>query len=378
MNSGRPERIVVWLMLLVAATGCTSDQPFEAEFTEDGDWTPSIQLAQNDYSRIVLNIDRPPRLSLLKNITRYQVFLQAKENLSIVRHDTIPGSWISPAYLFPTYPHPYYSGPVLNHEAEYIAKVNIVYNSGSAFESNEIMFRTPASRGDLVKVLPLPRKNGATIYFYDGFLSLYKGGLIILNEFMVFRTDTSSGDGILLKDNFLQPGYNPQIPFRSFAIVGNMLVTFYVDWPTRKTTLVHLNLETLDVDSSVTVSFPNATPMSLISFDGGILIQLFKGEDQQQFVKLDPISGDILEEYPSFSWAGFHVNDLASEDQTIWVSERREYDNRLIQMDPSTGAVLRTFPNPVFRPQTLAFDGSHFWQIDTEMQKIVKVRPAGF
>lgn len=378
MNSARPRHIAIWLILVFAGAGCTIDQPFEAGFTQDEDWTPSIQLGQNDYGRVVLNIDRPPRLSLLKNITRYHVFLQAKENLSIVKLDTIPGPWISPAYLFPSYQHPYYSGPVLNHETEYVAKVNIVYNSGSTFESNEIIFRTPSSRGDLVKTLPLPRKNGAAISFYDGFLSLYKGGLIILNEFMVFRTDTSSGDGILLKDHFLQPGYDPQIPFRSFAIVGDKLVTFYFDAPTRKTTLVHLNLETLEVDSSVTVSFPNATPMSLISFDGGILIQLFKGGDQQQFVKLDPITGDILEEYPPFSWAGLYVNNLASQDQTIWVSERREYDNRLIQMDPSTGAALRTFPNPVFRPQTLAFDGSHFWQIDTEMQKIVKVRPAGF
>lgn len=378
MNFISRPSVASWLVLMFAGIGCSIDQPFEAGFMEDENWTPTIQLAQNDYKRIGLNIDRPPRLSLLRNISEYHVVIRTKNDLSIVKVDSFHGSWIHPVYLYPQFSHPYFSRPVLNHDTEYRVAMNIVYNSGTTLESNTIMFTTPSSRGDLVKILPLPQKNDIDVYFYGGFLSLHNGNLIILNQFMVFRADTSSGGGILLKDNFFRPGYNSEVPFGSFAIVGDLLITFYFDALAQKATLVQLNLETLEVDSSVTVSFPNASAMSLISFDGGVLMQLFKGGDQQQFVKLDPATGEVLKEYPPISWPGLYLNNLASQDQTIWVSERREYDNRLIQMDPSTGDILRIVPNPVFGPQGLAFDGSHFWQIDTEVQKIVKVRPAGF
>lgn len=365
-------------MMVFAGVGCVIEQPFEAAYTEDEDWTPSIQLAQNDYRRIVLHIDRPPRQTLLRNIEEYRTVIQTNSDLSIVKIDTIPGPWISPAYLYPSFPQYYYSGPVLKHEADYLVRVDLLYRSGAGVRSNVIELHTPPPRGSFMKELPIPQKVPGSMWSFEDAIACHGDDLIVLRDDQIFRVDTADGTATLVKDQFLPPEDYPNKTFRSFAVVGDTLVAYYFYWGTQKTTLVRLSLESLAVDSSVTVSFPNATPLSILSFDGSVMFHLLKAGDLQQFVTVDLKTGQILHEFSPFPWETSFFTDLAPQDQTLWVSERREYDNRLIQINPSTGTVIRTVPNPVFRPQTLAFDGSHFWQIDTEMQKIVKVRPAGF
>ena len=365
-------------MMVLAGVGCVIEQPFEAGTTEDEEWIPSIQLVQNDYKRIVLNIDRPPRLSLLRNITRYEVLLQSKENLSIVKYDTIPGSWISPAYLYPLFPHPYYSGPVLNDETEYLARVELFYRSGVSVRSNVIELRTPPSRGNIMKVLPLPQKIPGSMWSFENAIAFHGDDLIVLRDDQVFRVDTADGTATLIKDQFLPPEDYPNKTFRSFAVVGDTLVTYYFHWKTQKTTLVRLSFESLAVDSSIGVSFPDATPVAMSAFEGGILFHLLKGDNRHQLLKLDPGTGGVLHEYPPFAWSDTYWNDFTADRTTIWVSLFEDYDNRYVQIDPTTGSVVRELLNPIFRPQSLAFDGSHFWQVDTETDTIVKVRPAGF
>lgn len=379
MNFGRSRQIVVWVVMLVAAAGCTIDQPFEAGFTEDEDWTPSIQLVQNDYRRIVLNIDRPPRLSLLRNITRYEVLLQSKENLSTVKHDTIPGSWISPVYLFPEFPYPYYSGPVLDHEVQYFAHVEIHYQGGIRRESNIVDFRSPPSRGTIIKQLSLPQKLPGSEWSFGEALAFHNGSLIVLRDDQLFRVDTANGSATLLKERFLPPEDYPNKTFRSVAVVGDTLVTFYFHWLSQKTTLVRLSLESSAVDSSVSVSFPNATPLTITSLEGAVLIHFIKGENQQQFLKLDPQTGQILHEYPPFAWAGIYWTDFSPDGDKLWMSLRREYDNRFVQIEPSNGSVVRDVPNPVYQTGGIAWDGSRFWVVDREAgMRLVKVLPAGF
>lgn len=365
-------------MMALAGVGCVIEQPFEAGYTEDEEWTPSIQLAQNDYKRIVLHIDRPPRLSLLRNIEEYHVVIQTKSDHSSVEIDTIQGRWIHPAYLYPQFLHPYNSEPVLDYEVEYLARADVLYRSGARVSSNVIELRTPPSRGNSMKVLPLPQKIPGSMWSFEDVIAFHGDDLIVLRDDQVFRVDTADGTATLIKDQFLPPEDYPNKTFRSFAVVGDTLVTYYFHWETQKTTLVRLSLESLAVDSSVSVSFPDATPVAVSAFEGGILFHLLKGDNRHQLLKLDPGTGGILHEYPPFAWSDTYWNDFTADRTTIWVSLFEDYDNRYVQIDPTTGSVVRELLNPIFRPQSLAFDGSHFWQIDTETNTIVKVRPAGF
>ncbi len=345
---------------------------------EDEDWTPTVKLALNDYRRIVLSLERPPRVTLLKNIEGYRLVIQRKLDLFLVSSDTTLGIHVAPRYLIPRFPHPLYSKPILEYQEGYAAYVEVLYRRGSTRRTNTVDFITPPSRGDIIKHIPLPKKEPYDSYWFANTLGFSHGKLFVLRDEFLFQVDTSTGNATAISNSFTPPGDDPNKTFRSFGIIGDTLFSYYYRWSLQTVTFVRLNLRSREVDSTARLTISNAYPIAVVSTGKDLLLLLKRSDGQHQFVRIDPRSGSLLETHQPFAPVSSYPLNFASDGRQIWVPIYQWFDNRLKLIDPATGATIRTLPHPVFSPEGLAWDGSAFWTVDREELRIVKFRAAGF
>jgi len=93
-------------------------------------------------------------------------------------------------------------------------------------------------------------------------------------------------------------------------------------------------LNALDPASGRTVRSIDVAAHAGTAFDGKHLFQI--AEDRIQ--KIDPASGQVLATIPAPGGGG--DSGLAWAENTLWVGQHR--NRRIVQIDPETGAILRT------------------------------------
>ena len=99
-------------------------------------------------------------------------------------------------------------------------------------------------------------------------------------------------------------------------------------------------LNALDPVSGKTVRAINVAAHAGTAFDGQYLFQI--AEDRIQ--KIDPASGRVLATIPAPGGGG--DSGLAWAEGTLWVGQY--HDRKIVQVDPQTGAVLRTIESNRF------------------------------
>lgn len=65
---------------------------------------------------------------------------------------------------------------------------------------------------------------------------------------------------------------------------------------------------------------------------------------------------------------------MAWDGKALWVADRKA--NRVYQIDPLTGAVLRELPTPGTQPAGIASDGTHLWIADSDRDALYRMDPA--
>jgi glutamine cyclotransferase len=107
-------------------------------------------------------------------------------------------------------------------------------------------------------------------------------------------------------------------------------------------------LNALDPDSGKTVRSIDVAAHAGTAFDGEHLFQI--AEDLIQ--KIDPKTGRVLATIPA---PGGGVSGLAWAEGTLWVGQYR--DRKIHQVDPATGAILRTIESNRFVTGVTWVDG---------------------
>jgi hypothetical protein len=360
---------------LALLSGCNEKLPFQPTFTDDTDWIPSIVLSHNDYQRIQIGIEEPTRKELLRNIVSYAVQIRTSGAAEYVSSDTIKGTVIPPRYIFeqPVGWYPYDSRPVLEYGTSYSVRLSINYRTGSSRFSNEIAFTSPPERGKVLRRISIP----ANVYVDFGtFLLFHNGDLMIIMGSNITKMDTATGQAVLLKNDFHAPYDTPLPWFQSITVCGDTLLTFYANQAFAQYTLVSLNLQTLQVDSSTKVSVPGKHLEGLV-YRGTDVYSLWSSNGREEFVVLDRGTGQPLQTLPEFSSVFPPPTTFASDGSSLWFSSIGDYDNRVIRFDPSDAAFIEQQRNPVFQPQGLTWDGNHFWVIDLESRTLVKLELQG-
>lgn len=373
--------IFSWVVAGVALfiSGCTTEKKFGPGFIQDTNWSPSARLVYNGYQRALFQIDRPPRVELLKNIDLYRVVTIFNRSGSAVIIDTLRNYQVYPQYLLPKYSYEYRSKPMLEDNVGYTTHVEVHYKNGDSGVSNKTTFTTPPKRGAVLRRLPLPKKQASDSYWGVDLISFYKGSLLVLRDEELLKVDTSSGVATLLKNVFMPPDGYPNVYFRSLAVCRNTLLTFYYNrWNPNLITIVRLDLVSLSVDSSLKISSPTSVPVAITGYGSDLLIISYTSEEKNQFTLIDPSSGQILKEYPPFTASYWYASEMVSDGDNVSVAFKAPFDNEISPIDLSTGVQLRKHHNPVFDPQSLAWDGAHFWVIDQETRTLAKLKLEGF
>lgn len=377
------KRALIIILLSLSIIGCTEQIPFEAAVTGDTDWVPSITLAENNYNRFALWISRPSRKELLRNIAFYSVELQELPSPSFVRIDSLPHSYLLPAYLAPSFQGYYDSRTILKYNTEYKARLAVHYHDGMRRTSIEISFATPVERGKVLRRLNWPA--GQPPFGYLGFETVMGFGnssLYLLHYERLFRIDTTRGQVELLSNFFAPPSDDRNKWFRSIALCGDTLFTFYPIYSQQlRYTLVRYFLQSNRVDSTMTIQLPVGGPGYFLQALTGGQSRLYSlwgnFSGRSTVVELDPATGNVLKIYPSIPDIIPYPYVFLMINESLWSASNRRYDNRIIKYDPSTGTLLEQHRNPLFYSVGLAWDGANFWVIDAETQTLSKLQLEG-
>ena len=117
-------------------------------------------------------------------------------------------------------------------------------------------------------------------------------------------------------------------------------------------------LNAFDPTNGETVQTIDVAAHAGTAFDGQHLFQI--AEDRIQ--KIDPNNGEVLATIPA---PGGGVSGLAWAEGTLWVGQYR--DRKIVQIDPQTGAILRTIESNRFVTGVTWVDGELWhgaWQGD--------------
>jgi hypothetical protein len=354
---------------------CNERLPFEPITTNDFDWAPSIILKANDYQRIRIGIEGPPRKELLRNIVSYVYMIREERTGNIAFLDTL-GNYIAPGYLFDGEKHIWSqdSWPSLQYNASYSTQVYVTYQTGAPKYSNSISFTTPPERGRVIRRIAILPDD-----FWDfSYIALHKRQIILYRPPQrLVAIDTSTGQTTLLNDRFYPPGNESDWQmFTCLAVVGDTLYAYYENRGTTEYTIVAFDLNTRSMKSYPKISLATKRLAKILS-DGSSLYGLWFLNNVEQVTTIDPATGIISHVFPEVPWTVQSSDEMITDGKSLWVSRNESFNNRLIRYDLATLQPLDQSHNPVFYSNGLAWDGANFWVIDNETQSIVKLQLSG-
>ncbi len=365
--------IGIGAVLLLLLSACNERLPFEPITTTDSDWTPSIALWANDYQRIEIGIEDPPRRELLRNITSYVFQIREDRTGEVVFLDTL-GNYLPPSYIGSGVVWPQDSWPVLQYSTAYSTQVSINYHAGDTKPSNSISFTTPPERGKVIRRISIPPNDFSDILS----LACHKGDVIICGgNGRLLKFDTTTGQRTMLNNYFYPPSnLSSQSEYQCLAVIGDTLYTFYENGSSAQYTIVAVDLNTLAMKSSPKVSLTDKRLAQIISA-GSSLYGLWYSDGIEQIAYIDPATGTLSSVLPEEPWAIYTSANMVSDGKYLWVSRNNSFNNLVVRYDPATLQALDQKHNPVFSSNGLAWDGANFWVVDIETRTIAKLQLSG-
>ena len=375
MNSKIAPAGLAFFLSAILFSGCTEKLPLTPVYSSTTDWTPQISIDQNGYQRVEILIDRPTRKELWRNIS--SLTLQARTSTTPVYYDidTLAGSYAAPTQSYgrvvPIY---FQSKPRLDYSTDYSFRVAAHFGTGERNFSNELAVRTPPGVGKILKQIRQSDGNFDPPFF---FLSFHRGSLLALEFQEIARIDTATGQRVSLKLNF-SPPYDRSQYFLAFTVAGDTAYSYYRsgdDYFTQR--LVALDLTTLRVDSTKTISTPGKTLATIVAHRGELYGFWWTSSGNQQAGIINPHTGEVtswFSETPSFIGM---PSDISSNGTSIFYCRDASFDNRIVALDQLTMNPANENRNPVFSSTGLAWDGANFWVVDIETRSYTKIKLEG-
>lgn len=379
----RTQLLGLFFLLAAALGGCTERMPLDPIQTNDSDWAPGISIYRNDYQRIELNVTSPPRKELLRNILFYTAHFRKPGSTSDLAVDTLNGKLIDATYVYQgprPYDFLYHSKAILDYSSDYTVRFVVHYGTGVLRNQDDLRFTTPSARGSVVRRLPIP---GRTAGAYEALyirIAFHGGDLIVRRDEQLFKIDTATGQATLLKQDFRPSTDRGYQQFQPLFVIGDTILTYYLDNPAQKLTLMSLDINTLKVDTSIMITAPGYFLACTIGPDSN-LYAFCINQSGNRVVVVYRRTGQLVQTLPVVpplfaldpSWGA----SLNFDGTWFCYSSLGEFDNRIVRYDPSTFAVAEQQHNPVFAPFGLAWDGANFWTVDIETWTIVKLELGG-
>ena len=368
-------RLLICSGLILLLSSCTKQLPIEPMYSDDTNWTPYAYPERYGYNRVRLSFSLVPRQELLRNIDSYLIRITDVATDSAAVLDTMSGTSIGWGRTAPYSSLWYTTPPFLREAREYAISITINYRQGISRTSSGGSFVMPLERSAILKQLPLPDSSPDVQWYEDG-LAFAGGKLFVLRGYdsHLYSIDTSSGQGVLLSTSFLANSNAIHDLSATEKYLFSSLGSYNVG-----TEIVRYDLQT---GMSDTASFPsngwNSFGSCGISGDSVGALLLLYGNNRMRFISVDISNGDTLALFPeSPPPARMDPFYMVAVDSSVWVSQRDDFDNRLMEYDRSTFSILSQQRNPVFQTSGLAWDGSNFWVIDKETQTICKIQLGG-
>jgi hypothetical protein len=360
--------IYISLLSIALLMGCTEDIPFEAEYSGASDWAPTLHVYGNNYQRVAITFDSPPRKELSRNILAY--YLQYK-TISSARFDTL--YTFQPWWYMPPYPFDYESQPVLKQNTDYIFRVAVSYRSGVVQLSNEVAITTPIVRGKILKSIP------STLPYYPAGFGFGGRYLYASANERFFRIDTLTGVVTdLIRDlrpynSNLRPVYDAMTAYGNTAFFPEPF-----DTTMNAVTLRRMNLSSLNSDTLKLPSPGKAWPQR-VTYDGVAIYVLwyYYSPERQQIVTYTPTNGAIIQSYPKVPMVIDLLSYMCADGRNLWYANSRRFDNRIRKFDPATLGILEEHRNPLFHTGPIAWDGANLWAFDGEKYNFVKLQLEG-
>lgn len=370
MTSKNFNTIILYLFFL-SGLGCTETLPLDPVITNESDWAPSLSLANNDYQRIELFIDRPPRKELLRNIAEYYVEITPQSLPAVAFVDTIPALVIRPAYIYTRVPHLYDSKPLLQYNQNYSVRISVRYISGPVLHSNSLHFITPPESGRVVQSIALPPGVGPR---FGNSLAFNRNHIILLSNTSLYRIDPQSGQTTRLKDDFFHTR-EYTTPFEQIAVCGDTLVTYYQNYGSPLCTFVRVNLNSLAVDSTLRLDTRGSSLIAITGHGSSLLTLWSLPNGRLQVRLLDLRTGNTLQTFPEAERipGPFY---FTSDGTNLWSAPSRRFSSRIQKIDPFTLSVREDYKHPLFSPHSIAWDGTNFWSFDQETYSLAKLELA--
>jgi hypothetical protein len=369
---GRP--LLAVLVSAMLSSACTEKLPLTPIYTGDADWTPTISLFQNGYQRVAVLIDPPSHKELWRNISFLTLQARKSPALNFDEIDTLRGIWAAPWGSGQVHPILFQSKPRLEFATDYGLRVTVHFGTGEISFSDELAVRTPPSIG---KILKRVRSNEGEFNPGNLFLSFHRGSLMVLRYSEILRIDTGSGQTISVKKDFHPPYDKGQYSLIGLAVIGDTAYSFYPGDDYSKKRLISLNLNTLHVDSNVTIVTPGKGLATTVAHRGELYGFWWTTSGTQQAGIINPQTGEVVQWFPETSSSLGISSDIASDGINIFYGRSVDFESRITAINPVTMSKVREDRNPVFSSTCLAWDGANFWVIDYETQTFAKLTLEG-
>jgi hypothetical protein len=375
--------LAVFILLAGAFGGCTERMPLDPVQTDDSNWAPEISIYKNDYQRVELNVCRPPRKELLRNILFYTAHFRKPGSTQDQAVDTLNGKAIEATYVYMgprPYDHLYRSPAVLDYGSDYAVRFVVHYGTGITRNQGELQFTTPPARGRIIRQLPIPGRYSTEYNEPYIRIAFHRGDLIVRRDEGLFKVDTASGQATLLKQGFHPATDRAYQQFQPLFVIGDTVLTYSLDNSSRRLTLMSLDLNTLQVDTSIKITAPGYFLACTIGPESN-LYALCINQTGNPIIVVYRRTGQLVQTPsvvpPLFALDPSSGASLIFDGRWFCYSSWGEFDNRIARYDPSTFAIAEQHHNPVFAPFDLAWDGANFWTVDTETWTIVKLELSG-
>lgn len=165
------------------------------------------------------------------------------------------------------------------------------------------------------------------------------------------------------------------------SLVEYYKINYYIHKTQRKANLPpKLNLKAIDeihwVDGDIYTIYEIDAPRSLLKLNYPLISSLL-GSDEvfNHFVGYHPYFASQWVRPKLFSLGAKQINGLASDGVYLWMSVSPP--GKIVAIDPETGAVVKSFPNPADEPGGLAWDGENLWVVDTSSGVLIEVSLEG-
>jgi len=355
---------IPFIAMCLIITGCTERHPVSPLVTDDVSWIPNMSIIGNGYQRVEMLLDEVPSDQIIRNLKALTIEAQKLGETQYTVTDSL--------FVLRFVLSGYTSSPVLEEGADYLVRFSAEYRSGVVKKGNAVSIHSPEIKGKVLKQIDHPQPVSGVSFGGPSDFAFWQGKMFVLYWTTLIQIDTSTGNWTVVSNSIVDDSHD------------RLQMTFVND------TLVIVS-HNIAGDGPMTISWINATNMVLIkeadiypgerpfisdlSNDGSELLMFVQHSASiaLRFLRADIETGSIISEVPAPS--GMH--QIAVSNGNLWLANSYSYDNRIRRVDPITFSVAEEHQNPVFIMYELAWDGTHFWAFDYEMQTYSKLQLEG-